>query len=413
MSLIMSNEDAPAAEPSPRIVLLSIAAFWALYFTIWSLRATVVYHSGHTMLLNRAMVSAGSAGVTVLFYLLMRRCGTRKLGRSMLVAALLSVPAALAYATINWYFMERAMEQQAKTWHATTVPPPPGSHHSTVIIEDSKGETVMIAPPAPPAPPPPVSVGQMSDTEESTPLADIVDQAGNGYFFFVAWASIYLALCYAAGMGALERRAAQLRAAAQSAELRALRYQVNPHFLFNTLNSLSSLVMIGKKAEAERMIINLSTFFRTSLTGDPTEDVPLHEEILLQRLYLDIEAVRFPERMRVAIEVPAALEKVCVPGLILQPLVENAVKYGVSRARRPVTITIRASQEQDMLVLDVEDDGDPAIPGTAEHGTGVGLRNVRDRLDARFGEAQHCRWGPRPEGGFEVRLTMPLVRHGC
>ncbi|MBA2934296.1 histidine kinase [Sphingomonas sp. CGMCC 1.13654] len=403
----MSNEDHPAPEPSPRIVLLSIAVFWALYFTIWSLRATVVYHSGHTMLLARALVSAGSAGVTVLFYLAMRRWGTTKLGRSMIIAALLSVPAALAYATINWFFMERTHEKQM----AQPASPAPVSHHSTVIIEDDKGETVMIAPPAPPAPPPPVSVGQMTDAEDSTPLTDIVDQAGNGYFFFIAWAAIYLSLCYAARMGALERRTAELRAAAQSAELRALRYQVNPHFLFNTLNSLSSLVMTGKKEEAERMIINLSTFFRTSLTGDPTEDVPLSEEILLQRLYLDIETVRFPERLVTKIEVPELLEKACVPGLILQPIVENAVKYGVSRARRPVTIRIRASAEAENLLLSVEDDGDPA--GDAAGGTGVGLRNVRDRLAARFGDTAHCHWGPRAGGGFVVRLTMPLVRHGC
>ncbi|WP_246331838.1 sensor histidine kinase [Sphingomonas chungangi] len=407
MSLAMSNEDHPAPEPSPRIVLLSIAVFWALYFTIWSLRATVVYHSGHTMLLARALVSAGSAGVTVLFYLAMRRWGTTKLGRSMIIAALLSVPAALAYATINWFFMERTHEKQM----AQPASPAPVSHHSTVIIEDDKGETVMIAPPAPPAPPPPVSVGQMTDAEDSTPLTDIVDQAGNGYFFFIAWAAIYLSLCYAARMGALERRTAELRAAAQSAELRALRYQVNPHFLFNTLNSLSSLVMTGKKEEAERMIINLSTFFRTSLTGDPTEDVPLSEEILLQRLYLDIETVRFPERLVTKIEVPELLEKACVPGLILQPIVENAVKYGVSRARRPVTIRIRASAEAENLLLSVEDDGDPA--GDAAGGTGVGLRNVRDRLAARFGDTAHCHWGPRAGGGFVVRLTMPLVRHGC
>ncbi|PXA83316.1 sensor histidine kinase, partial [Nostoc sp. 3335mG] len=247
--------------------------------------------------------------------------------------------------------------------------------------------------------------------DEETPLMAIADQAANGYFFFIAWAAIYLALCYAARMGALERRTAELRAAAQSAELRALRYQVNPHFLFNTLNSLSSLVMIGKKQEAERMIINLSTFFRTSLTGDPTEDVKLSEEITLQRLYLDIEAVRFPERLITRIEVPELLETACVPGLILQPLVENAVKYGVSRARRPVTIRIRASTEADNLLLSVEDDGDPV--SDAAGGTGVGLRNVRDRLAARFGDAAHCHWGPRAGGGFVVRITLPLVRHGC
>ncbi|WP_454886885.1 sensor histidine kinase [Sphingomonas oryzagri] len=408
----MSNEDAAISRPSPRIVLLSIAVFWLLYFTIWSLRATVVYHSGHTMLLARAMVSAGSAGVTILFYLAMRRFGTARLGRSMIVAALLSVPAALAYASINWFLMERSHEKQmqAPAQPAPAAAPFDPAQARVIIHDDPKThrQSVLIVPPAPPPPP---SVGAMSDDEDSTPLSDIVDQAGNGYFFFVAWASIYLALCYAARIGALERRTAELRAAAQSAELRALRYQVNPHFLFNTLNSLSSLVMTGKEHEAERMILNLSTFFRTSLTGDPTEDVPLSEEITLQRLYLDIETVRFPERLIAQIEVPELLRTACVPGLILQPLVENAVKYGVSRSRRPVTIRIHASAEAEMLRLSVEDDGDPVA--AAEGGTGVGLRNVRDRLAARFGDVAHCHWGPRAGGGFAVRITLPLVRHGC
>jgi two-component system, LytTR family, sensor kinase len=352
MSPIMSNEDNPAPRPSPRIVLLSIALFWALYFTLWSLRATVVYNSGHTMLLGRAMVSTASAGVTLIVYLVMSRCPAMRLGRSMIIAALLSAPAAMAYSAINWVIMDHMHDKKPMSWNwtppkqATPRPAMPEPRQPGIVIKTAKGTTVTFMPPAPPAPPaPPVGVGAMPMDDEETPLMAIVDQAANGYFFFLAWAAIYLSLCYAARMGALERRTAELRAAAQSAELRALRYQVNPHFLFNTLNSLSSLVMIGKKEEAERMIINLSTFFRTSLTGDPTEDVRLSEEITLQRLYLDIEAVRFPERLITTIDVPEMLESACVPGLILQPLVENAVKYGVSRARRPVTIRIRASAE--------------------------------------------------------------------
>jgi sensor histidine kinase YesM len=134
-------------------------------------------------------------------------------------------------------------------------------------------------------------------------------------------------------------------------------------------------------------------------------------EILLQRLYLDIEAVRFPERLVIDIDVPEMLRSACVPGLILQPLVENAVKYGVSRARRPVTIRIRASAEAGNLLLSVEDDGDAT--NSEGGGTGVGLRNVRDRLATRFGNTAHCHWGSRAGGGFAVRMTMPLVHNGC
>jgi LytS/YehU family sensor histidine kinase len=261
-----------------------------------------------------------------------------------------------------------------------------------------------------------IQVGTVDEDEEmmKSPVKMIADNAANGYFFFIAWAALYLALSYAGEVKVLERRAAGLRSAAQAAELRALRYQVNPHFLFNTLNSLSSLVMSGKREEAERMILNLSTFFRTSLSGDPTEDVRLDEEIQLQRLYLDIETVRFPRRLLAEIDLPDALRNACVPGLILQPLVENAVKYGVAKSRRPVTIRLRAREDSGGLLITVENDGDPATASTEGHeGTGVGLANVRDRLQARFGAAASCRWGPLPGGGFAVILSLPMVRHGC
>jgi LytS/YehU family sensor histidine kinase len=238
----------------------------------------------------------------------------------------------------------------------------------------------------------------------------IGDSAVNSYFFFAGWAALYLALCYAAEVGALERKNAAFRAAAQAAELRALRYQVNPHFLFNTLNSLSSLVMVGRQAAAERMIINLSSFFRASLVGDPSEDVRLAEEIRLQQLYLDIEQIRFPDRLRLDIELPDDLRDALVPGLILQPLIENAVKYGVSRSRRSVTIAIRAASERGRLLLTVEDDGEPGSTGAeAGQGTGLGLRNVADRIAARFDGDGSCRVHSLAPGGFRVELTMPLT----
>jgi LytS/YehU family sensor histidine kinase len=222
---------------------------------------------------------------------------------------------------------------------------------------------------------------------------------------------MYIALAYAGKVRLAERAAAQYRAEAQSAQLRALRYQINPHFLFNTLNSLSSLVLRERGEEAERMIMNLANFFRTSLTTDPTEDVPLSDEIRMQRLYLDIERIRFPDRLHVVIDVPIDLGNAAVPGMLLQPLVENAIKYGVARSTRPVTVTIRARAAEGSLHLTVEDDGQaaadtPLLP--SEKGHGVGLRNVCDRLAARFGEAATCHYGARSEGGFRVSLSMPL-----
>lgn len=283
------------------------------------------------------------------------------------------------------------------------LPPTPVDIPLPVITEPSPGAVL-------------IQVGRPSTDhyreKDLSVMSQIGDQALNGYFFFAAWGALFLALGYAAAVRNAEREAAGYRAAARESELRALRYQVNPHFLFNTLNSLSTLILKDNRDEAEKMILNLSTFFRTSLTADPTEDVVLAEEIRLQRLYLDIEAIRFPERLTVEIIVPHELENARVPCLILQPLVENAIKYGVSRAKRPVTVRITAREDSQGLVLGVEDDGEPLGEDARLKGTGVGLKNVSDRLKARFGDEAACRYGPLANGGFGVTLFMPLIRNG-
>jgi LytS/YehU family sensor histidine kinase len=243
-------------------------------------------------------------------------------------------------------------------------------------------------------------------------LSSIAESGLSWYFLFAAWAAFYVAMSYAAQLRASDRRAAAFAREAQEAQLRALRYQINPHFLFNTLNSLSSLILSQRTDVAERMIMNLSTFFRTTLSADPTADVSLEEEIKLQRLYLDIEQIRFPERLQVEIDIPDALRSARVPILILQPIVENAIKYGVARSRRPVTVRITADEEAGKLHLKVKDDGDPVTPAAAEaSSTGVGLNNVCERLVARYGVQAGCFHGPDPAGGFTVHVILPVVRN--
>ena len=239
----------------------------------------------------------------------------------------------------------------------------------------------------------------------SHPLVTIASAAFDCFFFIAGWATIYIAISGAAQGRRAEVQATRYRAEAQSAELRALRYQLNPHFLFNTLNSLSALVLRGTSDEAERMIETLSAFLRTTLTGDPSEDTTLAEEMRVQRLYLDIEQVRFPDRLLVHVDIPPAIESARIPGLLLQPLVENALKYGVAPTIRPVTISVRARSEGGSLHIEIQDDGG-AVHADAGHG--VGLRNVAARLRARYGTAAHCSYGPRPEGGFRVELSLPL-----
>jgi LytS/YehU family sensor histidine kinase len=226
----------------------------------------------------------------------------------------------------------------------------------------------------------------------------------------LAWCALYLALLAGEKARVAERREGAFRRAAKAAELRSLRYQVNPHFLFNTLNSLSALVLTGKTAAAERMIQTISTFYRRSLADDPTADVPLREEFALQRLYLDIETARFPDRLRAVYDLPESLSGALVPGLILQPLVENSVKHAVAPASRKVTITLSAREEYGRLVITVADDGRPAarVGGKPRDGLGIGIGNVRDRLAARFGDEATVVSGPT-SAGYATEIRVPLI----
>ena len=232
-------------------------------------------------------------------------------------------------------------------------------------------------------------------------------------FFFMAWSAFYLAVQAQAQALTAQRRAAEAETAAQAAQLRALRYQVNPHFLFNTLNSLSSLVMTGRNDRAEAMLLALSTFFRSSLSLDPAADITLAQEIDLQRLYLEIEKTRFPDRLQVEIDVPEKLESARLPALILQPIVENAIKYGVSKTRHKVLIKIEAAEwSNGKMTISISNrlanGSKNQLPAATHEGTGLGLANVCERLETRFGPRAECRHGPTAEGGYKVTLTMPV-----
>ena len=362
-----TSDDDIEAWRDRRTLLLSILGFWLFYFAVNTLRWAIdgAPHQ-FEMIERRTVVSLLGMGLTYLLHLLLHRLARQPMRVLVTVAFLATVPLSLAYATINTaafdlvFPIEPTHEEMAEFAR---------KHHSII-----------------------------------TP---IIESALEWYYFLAAWAVLHVALSYAARVREAERIAARYRAEAQTAQLRALRYQINPHFLFNTLNSLSTLVLRGRNDEAEQMITNLSGFFRASLTADPTEDVPLSEEIRMQQLYLGIEQIRFPQRLQAEFDIAPEVTGASVPGLILQPLVENAIKYGVSRTMRPVTVVIRAHGAAGRLHLSVEDDGEVAAVEGGVNGHGVGLRNVCDRLAARFDGAAECQYGPRPEGGFRVELTLP------
>ncbi|PZU58869.1 MAG: sensor histidine kinase [Sphingobium sp.] len=361
---------------SPTVALYSILGFWLFYILIVTLRAFVMgFDEQGEMAVRRGIVTVIGIVLTWVLYLIIRRFDRSPLASRVIVAFAAAIPCAIAIAIANYYMFN---------------------------LYDPDGLFPMAE--------------KHVIAEQGYAMKEIAEVAIGRYFFLSAWAALYLALTYAAELHRIEHRALRLEQAAQQAELRSLRYQVNPHFLFNTLNSLSSLVMKDRREEAEQMIMSLSNFYRTSLTGDPLDDVPLSEEVHLQKLYLDIESVRFPERLRTDIQVPDRLLSCCVPGLILQPLVENAIKYGVSRTTRPVTVAIRAWENEGMLHVSVIDDGAAPIGPSATpsyEGSGIGLVNVRERLAARFGVDGHIVHGPRAEGGYGVELTMPIIRARC
>lgn len=225
--------------------------------------------------------------------------------------------------------------------------------------------------------------------------------------YFLAWTGTHLAMTYHWEARDQERRMAAMRELAQEARLAALRYQVNPHFLFNALNSVSALVLERRNREAEAMLLNLSAFLRATLDADSDGTIPLSEEIALQRSYLRIEETRFEDRMRVVVDVPEELGRASVPAMILQPLVENSVRHGVDRSEETTTIRIAAERRGEHLRLLVEDDGRGGRPPRS--GTGLGLGNVRDRLQAHFGERGRLTAGRGVGQGYRAEIELPLA----
>jgi two-component system LytT family sensor kinase len=238
-------------------------------------------------------------------------------------------------------------------------------------------------------------------------LSDAIGDAAFMVWIYLAWAGIYFALVLTRRLHAQELRSAQAAAATLQAQNSMLRYQINPHFLFNSLNAVATLIMDRKNDLAEQVVLSVSGFLRFSLEHGLQEKVTLRREIEAQYLYLSIERVRFGERFVFAAEIPDRLAGALVPSLILQPLVENAVKYAVAPTTALARVTIVAAEAMGRLQISVEDTGQ-GLPPTAAVGLGVGLSNVRARLAALYGAAGelHCEQ-LRPHG-FRARLTLPL-----
>jgi two-component system LytT family sensor kinase len=198
---------------------------------------------------------------------------------------------------------------------------------------------------------------------------------------------------------------------AHEAQLKMLRYQLNPHFLFNTLNAISSLVHDKDSTKANSMVVQLSKFLRYSLDNDPVRRVTLKEEMEALKLYLDIERTRFGDRLRVDFDIDPKAKLVRIPSLILQPLAENAIKYAIAPVEEGGTITVNATLLDNSVVIELHDTG----PGRASYNydsdsAGIGLRNTIDRLHGFYGDSYTFKIERKTHRGTKVFMSLPLEK---
>jgi two-component system LytT family sensor kinase len=228
-------------------------------------------------------------------------------------------------------------------------------------------------------------------------------------YVLLSWSGLYFGIKFSRQLREQKEAALKAQAMAHEAQLKMLRYQLNPHFLFNTLNAISTLVLDQRNETANGMVGSLSAFLRYSLDSDPVQRVTLAQEIDATNLYLGIEQLRFGERLRVNMDVEASARDALVPSLVLQPVIENAIKYAVSKREEGGTIEIEARRNGDDLDIVLRDDG----PGCGNfdnrsNGHGVGLANTRERLQVLYGNRQHFMLSNREPHGVEVRIRLPF-----
>ncbi len=230
-----------------------------------------------------------------------------------------------------------------------------------------------------------------------------------------AWTGLYYGINYYLMLDAQAERLERMAAQANHAQLEMLRYQINPHFLFNTLNSISTLVLLAETERANTMLSRLSSFLRYSLVGEREGFSTVEREVAALKLYLDIERTRFENRLRASFDIDPAAQAARLPTMLLQPLVENAVKYAVTPSEEGADILIAARRRGDLLELEVADTG----PGLGDRpaaapGTGLGLRNIRDRLAQAYGDAHRFELLPNTQLSVAPAAdSSPAVQAGA
>lgn len=235
------------------------------------------------------------------------------------------------------------------------------------------------------------------------------------FWVMLVWSALYFGIKYYLLMQEEKQRGLKALSMAHESQLKMLRYQLNPHFLFNTLNAISTLILDRETRQANSMVTGLSRFLRYSLDNDPMQKVTVAEELEAVQLYLDIEKVRFEERLCLHVRVEPEAKDALMPSLLLQPLVENAIKYAIAASVDGGGIAISAEVAGKELVLCVADDGPGLEPGSTRvgRGGGVGLRNCRERLQELYGERQSFRLAVTEPHGLTIIMRLPLEKQGA
>jgi len=251
---------------------------------------------------------------------------------------------------------------------------------------------------------------KLGDLAELSEKVSYLETYTSSLTWMLAWSVLYFAVKYQRVFQEYRESALKSAAMAHEAQLKMLRYQLNPHFLFNTLNAISTLILERQIEAANRMVTKLSSFLRYSLDNDPMLKISLAQELKALKLYLDIEKVRFEDHLDLQLDIEEGAERALIPSLLLQPLVENAIKYAIARSENGGTLRIAARVFAGDLLLEVADNGpgvelvDGEIPGAK----GVGLRNTRERLQELYGQHHSFRLDPAEPHGLAIRIRIPF-----
>ncbi|MBT7951938.1 MAG: histidine kinase [Gammaproteobacteria bacterium] len=243
-------------------------------------------------------------------------------------------------------------------------------------------------------------------------IAEYIYWYSYSFFIFLSWTGLYYGIRFYQEIQAEREKNLRITSSAHQSQLKMLRYQLNPHFLFNTLNAISTLILENKGTVANDMVSALSRFLRYSLDNDPMVKVNLVQEVEAMQLYLSIEKIRFEERLQLEFNLEDEAKQALIPSMLLQPLIENSIKYAVAKSETGGTIKLEARVFAGNLLMELSDDGDGIEMKNNEMplSNGVGLNNTRERLQQLYGDNHACEFGNIEPNGLKVSIRIPYEK---